>query len=108
MADSKDIDKSKEFCSSYPFKPDDIYPQMMADGRAFTNYIPSKQYNCQIMKNIAKKNGQPFDPRYYRDEIAFTGSSISDTHDECLHKKYTDMQLAMKDDLTRLQDYVWN
>ena len=104
MADNK----QKEFCSTYPFNPNDTYPQMMSDGRAFTNYIPSKQYNCHIMKNIARKNGEPFDPRNYRDVIAFTGSSISDTHDACFSKKYTTMQVEMRKNLTELQDYVWN
>ena len=98
----------KAYCSSYPFSPDDTYPQLMSDGRALTSYVPSKLYNCKIMQNVSKINGKPFDPRNYRHVITHQGQNISKVHNDCLGEKYTKMQAEMKKDLKELDKYMWN
>ena len=97
-----------DYCSTYPFNPTDTYPQIMSDGRAFTNYMSSKRYNCEIMGNVAKRTGTPFDPRDYRRTIAGKIATIGQTHEDCFVHKYDSMQNEMKKGLTDLERYVWN
>jgi hypothetical protein len=99
---------SNEYCTTYPFNSSDTYPQLMSDGRALTSYIPSKQYNCQIMKNVAKAQGKEFDPRNYRQVIVGKGKTIEQVHTDCLISKYDKMQKQMATDLKNLETYMWN